>query len=121
MIYVMSDIHGCYDEFQEMLDKINFSLSDTLYVLGDCVDRGKEPIKVLLDCLLSDNIKLLCGNHEWFLFECADFLKPWSSNTLDYYMNNYVQDKSYSLYYLHIFSLLIYVVSSLYFLLYHNS
>lgn len=89
MIYVMSDIHGCYDEFQEMLDKINFSSSDTLYVLGDCVDRGKEPIKVLLDCLLSDNIKLLCGNHEWFLFECADFLKPWSSNTLDYYMNNY--------------------------------
>lgn len=88
MIYVMSDIHGCYTEFQEMLEKINFSSSDTLYVLGDCVDRGKEPIKVLLDCLLTDNIKLLCGNHEWFLFECADYLKPWSNNTLSEYMNN---------------------------------
>ena len=23
--YVMADIHGCYDEFQQMLDKIKFN------------------------------------------------------------------------------------------------
>lgn len=65
----MSDIHGCYDEFMEMLEKIKFSDSDTLYVLGDCVDRGPEPIKCLLECLRRDNIKFLLGNHEWFLYE----------------------------------------------------
>jgi hypothetical protein len=31
----MSDLHGRYDRYIAMLEKINFSASDTLYVLGD--------------------------------------------------------------------------------------
>ena len=38
--YVMSDIHGCFDEFMQMLDLINFSSADELYVLGDGVFDG---------------------------------------------------------------------------------
>lgn len=45
--YVMSDIHGCYAEFIEMLQKINFGDDDELYVLGDIFDRGPQPLKVL--------------------------------------------------------------------------
>lgn len=30
MKYVMSDIHGCYDEFIRMLELINFSDEDEL-------------------------------------------------------------------------------------------
>lgn len=30
MKYVMSDIHGCYDEFINMLELINFSDEDEL-------------------------------------------------------------------------------------------
>lgn len=46
--YVMSDIHGCFDEFMQMLDLISFGSADELYVLGDVIDRGPEPIKCLL-------------------------------------------------------------------------
>ena len=38
--YVMSDIHGEADRFHAMLEKIEFSADDTLYILGDLIDRG---------------------------------------------------------------------------------
>ena len=40
MIYVMSDIHGMYEKYEKMLKQIDLSEKDTLYVLGDIVDRG---------------------------------------------------------------------------------
>ena len=46
--YVISDIHGEYGKFMELLDIIHFSDEDILYVLGDVVDRGKNPVKTLL-------------------------------------------------------------------------
>ena len=47
MTYVMSDIHGQYDKYLAMLDKIAFSDDDTLYILGDVLDRGEEPVELL--------------------------------------------------------------------------
>lgn len=64
MIYVMSDIHGCYDKYQKMLKKINLSKADTLYILGDVVDRGPNGMRILLDIARSDNVILLRGNHD---------------------------------------------------------
>ena len=40
MTYAMSDLHGCYDKYKKMLEKIHFGEDDTLYILGDVVDRG---------------------------------------------------------------------------------
>lgn len=65
MIYVISDIHGCYDEYRKMLEKIQFSQDDELYVLGDVVDRGPEPIKVLQDMMLRPNVYPILGNHDY--------------------------------------------------------
>ncbi|MCR4590153.1 MAG: fructose-bisphosphatase class III [Lachnospiraceae bacterium] len=45
--YVVSDIHGQYDMFLELLNKICFKDTDTLYVLGDILDRGPHPVKVM--------------------------------------------------------------------------
>ena len=64
MTYVMSDIHGCYDKYVEMLEKIKFSEGDILYILGDVVDRGANGMKVLLDIAEHSNIILLMGNHD---------------------------------------------------------
>ena len=64
MIYVMSDIHGCYDKYKKMLEKISFSKEDTLYILGDVVDRGSHGMKVLLDIAKRENVILLRGNHD---------------------------------------------------------
>lgn len=62
--YVCSDIHGSFDLFKKMLKKINFSSSDTLYIVGDILDKGPEPMKLVDYCMNNDNINLLMGNHE---------------------------------------------------------
>lgn len=51
MIYVMSDIHGMYDKYIEMLELINLREHDSLYILGDIVDRGLHPMKILQDMM----------------------------------------------------------------------
>lgn len=62
--YVISDIHGQYELFMAMLKKINFQPTDTLYVLGDMVDRGKDSIKVVEHIMSQDNMLPIMGNHE---------------------------------------------------------
>jgi len=62
--YVMSDIHGDYQRYQKMLDLIGFSDTDELYVLGDVLDRGEEPIRVLEDMSMRPNVFPILGNHE---------------------------------------------------------
>lgn len=66
MTYVMSDIHGRFDEFKTMLKLISFSNDDTLYIIGDVLDRGDSPIKLLQFIMKRDNISLLLGNHELY-------------------------------------------------------
>ena len=74
MIYVMSDIHGMADRYQEMLELIDFNEQDTLYVLGDIIDRGNGSIKVLQDMMRRPNVHGIFGNHEWMCVECMKWL-----------------------------------------------
>lgn len=63
--YVISDIHGCYDDFISMLSRIKFSENDSLIVAGDLIDRGAqsfEMLKWIENC--PPNVTLLRGNHE---------------------------------------------------------
>ena len=65
--YIMSDIHGCYDLFVSMLDKISFTDNDILILLGDYIDRGNKSVEVihwLMDNKNKDNFLFLAGNHE---------------------------------------------------------
>ena len=68
MTYVMSDLHGQYEKYLKMLDAISFSEDDVLYVLGDIVDRGDHPIKILQDMCLRPNVFPIMGNHEQMAF-----------------------------------------------------
>ena len=72
--YVCGDIHGEYDMFLKLLEKIDLKESDTLYVIGDVVDRGPHPIKVLLKLMEMPNVICLVGNHELMAVECLEFL-----------------------------------------------
>lgn len=72
--YVMADIHGEYDMFMELLEKIKLKESDTLYILGDVLDRGPHPIKVLLKLMEMPNAVCILGNHELMALECLEFL-----------------------------------------------
>lgn len=63
--YVISDIHGCYEDFLAMLDKINFSDADCLIMAGDYIDRGRhsyEMLRWIENC--PSNVRLVRGNHE---------------------------------------------------------
>lgn len=73
MTYVMSDIHGEYGKYLKMLDKIEFSDEDTLFIIGDTVDRGEEPIELLRDMSVRYNVYPIMGNHELMALEV---LKP---------------------------------------------
>ena len=65
MIYVMSDIHGHYEKYRKMLDLIKLKTNDTLFILGDSVDRGEDGIRILCDIKERTNVVSLIGNHEW--------------------------------------------------------
>ena len=64
MTYVMSDIHGEHDRFKAMLQEIQFSDKDTLYILGDMIDYGPDSIAVVQDVMSRKNIQAIMGNHE---------------------------------------------------------
>ena len=64
MIYVMSDIHGNSRRFNSVLRQINLQPEDTLYVLGDVIDRHQDGIKLLRVIMHMENAKMLIGNHE---------------------------------------------------------
>ena len=80
MTYIISDLHGHYDKYIAMLQKIALKPTDTLYVLGDMIDRGPDGFKILLDMMSRSNVVPLLGNHEliaavclpWLLSEIAD-------------------------------------------------
>ena len=71
--YVMSDIHGEADRFHAMLEKIRFSSDDTLYILGDVIDRGVDGINLLLEIMEMPNVVMLLGNHEYMMLQ---YLSP---------------------------------------------
>jgi serine/threonine protein phosphatase 1 len=97
MIYVVSDIHGCFDEYAELLERINLRDEDTLYVLGDIVDRGKDGVKVLLDMMSRPNIIPIMGNHDYL---AAIIFKKLSAEITEFTAENYFDDdftKGYSM------------------------
>ena len=70
MTYVIADVHGDYEKYRRMLETIALSEQDTLYVLGDVVDRGPEPIKILQDMMARPNVMPILGNHEFMAAYC---------------------------------------------------
>ena len=65
MTYVMSDLHGRYKQYLEILDQIGFSDEDELYIVGDVVDRGPRPVEILMDMSMRPNVFPILGNHEY--------------------------------------------------------
>lgn len=69
MIYVMSDIHGNAHNFNSIMQQIKLQPDDTLYVLGDVIDRYPDGIKILRTLMSMPNVKMLLGNHEHMMLE----------------------------------------------------
>lgn len=69
MIYVMSDIHGHMARFRSVMKKIDLKPEDTLYVLGDVIDRNADGIRILRELMAMPNVKMTLGNHELMMLQ----------------------------------------------------
>jgi bis(5'-nucleosyl)-tetraphosphatase (symmetrical) len=65
-LYLIGDLQGCNAPLQRLLEKIDFSSSrDTLYLLGDLVNRGPDSLGVLRRLSgLGEAAQCLLGNHD---------------------------------------------------------
>ncbi|WP_373550312.1 metallophosphoesterase family protein [Haliscomenobacter sp.] len=90
----ISDIHGCNATFEALLQQINFSTEDQLFLLGDYLDRGPSSKQVLdtIFRLKAEGYQVNClrGNHEemllWALsghsYNLESFLRNGGDTTL---------------------------------------
>lgn len=68
-MYLIGDVQGCDQALQRLLDEVQFSPSrDTLYLLGDLVNRGPDNVGVLRRLQsLGHSARCLLGNHDLHL------------------------------------------------------
>jgi len=61
---VVGDIHGCYDELMQLVDKVGLEAHDRLISVGDLVSKGPKSREVL-DIFISDKrFSTVIGNHD---------------------------------------------------------
>jgi serine/threonine protein phosphatase 1 len=97
-IFVVGDIHGCFDKLYALMDKIPINYAqDQLIFIGDYIDRGPSSVDVvdyLIDFkkLVPETI-FLKGNHEDMLQNYLDgsdrftYMLNGGQRTLDEYLN----------------------------------
>ena len=59
MIYVMSDIHGSRRRFDAVMEQIKLTDEDTLYILGDVIDRGEHGVELLQRIRAAKNMRMI--------------------------------------------------------------
>lgn len=76
-LYCIGDIQGCNDALERLLNHIDFSPSrDTLFILGDLVNRGPDSVGVLRRLMkYGDAARCLLGNHDLHLLAVASNIR----------------------------------------------
>lgn len=93
--YVISDIHGCYNQFMELLERVSFCDNDRLYIIGDAIDRGPKS-GMMIDWLANkkpDNVTFMMGNHEYMMLED---MKGAETVTIDEFFPSFSGDWGYN-------------------------
>ncbi len=63
--FAIGDIQGCLREFDSLLEKINFSADDELWLAGDLINRGPQSLQLLRRVkALSSQCQIVLGNHD---------------------------------------------------------
>jgi hypothetical protein len=64
---IIGDVHGCIDELEELIYTLNINTSDSIFFIGDLIDRGPDSVAVVKKCYalsIDYEVKLILGNHE---------------------------------------------------------
>ena len=102
MIYAIGDIHGKYDKFMELRDRLPIlTKKDILVFLGDYIDRGpdsKKVIEAMIQTAKHYNCVHLKGNHERMLIDYQEgiFENFWLSNGGYATLNSYEASVPYT-------------------------
>lgn len=88
-ILCISDIHGGYNLIKELLDKVNFTNDDYLFIIGDIIEKGPESLKTLqyiMKLAKQDNVFVIIGNNDFALLDL--FKDDFSFNYFNSLKNN---------------------------------
>lgn len=71
-VIAVSDLHGDYDGFCELLDKVKFTENDALIIVGDILEKGQQSLQLL--CKVTEmaeqgNVFLVLGNNDTVLLD----------------------------------------------------
>lgn len=61
---IIGDIHGCYDELCELLDKISPVAGDRIISVGDLIVKGEKNREVLELFSMDERFSAVIGNHD---------------------------------------------------------
>lgn len=85
MVAVIGDIHGCYNTFVALYNKLKdkYPIVD-IYAIGDLVDRGNYSRDVI-NFVINNKIKLTPGNHDYMFYHffkdpTSVFARSWFFN-----------------------------------------
>lgn len=74
MTYCCAHLYGDFESYKKMLEEIEFSSGDTLYLLGNMIDKGVDGIKILLDMMGRANVYPILGEQEAVAYKCLSKL-----------------------------------------------
>ena len=61
---IIGDIHGCYDELCELLDRVGPTTSDRVISVGDLIVKGEKNREVLDLFSVDERFSAVIGNHD---------------------------------------------------------
>ena len=65
---ILGDIHSRYEKLMSVLSLASYDPKvDTLYALGDFIDRGRDAYMTLSFLMEQKNLKAVIGNHDLYL------------------------------------------------------
>ncbi|RCS58518.1 symmetrical bis(5'-nucleosyl)-tetraphosphatase [Parvibium lacunae] len=75
--YLIGDLQGCCGDLQRLLDTLTFTAQDSLWCVGDLVNRGPASLATLrLLKSLGGRVQCVLGNHDLHLLAVAAGVRP---------------------------------------------
>lgn len=71
-VYCTSDIHGGINLLSKLLNNVNYTSDDYLFILGDIIEKGNDSLATLryvMNLAKNPNTYCLIGNNEYFVID----------------------------------------------------